>query len=129
MSERMEQEFLAAYLDDTDLLWCHVPNGGHRIKKVAAEMKRQGQKPGVPDVLIFTRTPGRRPGIAIELKRPKGSGASKCQKKWLKALTYQGWLCYVCHGHREAIEIINHVYGNRRVINEDNRYRTGQKAD
>jgi len=45
--------------------WFHSPNGGHRLKSVAAKLKAQGVKPGVPDICILR--PNGSP-IWIELK-------------------------------------------------------------
>ncbi len=47
----------------------HVPNGGRRGKREAAEFKRMGVQPGVADLLFLI--PGGRVG-AIEMKLPKG---------------------------------------------------------
>jgi len=67
--ESAEQEALAAALDQAGLLWTSTANGGRRDKRTAAGLKRQGLKPGVPDVLIFTAAPGAPRGAAVELKR------------------------------------------------------------
>ena len=98
-SEEKEQMKLAAYLDGRKFLWCHVPNGGHRRKIVAASLKRQGVKSGVPDVLIFA--PIR---AAIELKRKSGGSVSANQRKWLDALGNAGWETYIARGADKAIE-------------------------
>tara|TARA_R100000458_G_C8228989_1_gene211242 strand:+ start:639 stop:1016 length:378 start_codon:yes stop_codon:yes gene_type:complete len=98
-SEEREQMKLAAYLDGRKFLWCHVPNGGHRRKVVAASLKRQGVKSGVPDVLIFAPIQA-----AIELKRKSGGSVSANQSKWLDALGNAGWETYVARGADKAIE-------------------------
>jgi len=108
--EDWEQERLANWLDSRGVLWTHPPNGGMRNKVVAAKLKRQGVKSGVPDVLIFTPIPKvglmDKPyrGVAIELKRAKGGQVSESQGRWLDGLMECDWLVCVCHGHREAIE-------------------------
>lgn len=99
--EADEQKELARWLDRSDALWCHVPNGGKRAGSVAAELKRQGVKRGVPDVLIFGE-----PHIAIELKRIRGGVVSDDQEAWLRGLRRRGWVVYVCRGHREAIGVL-----------------------
>ena len=98
-SEEKEQMRLAAYLDGQKILWCHVPNGGHRRKIVAASLKRQGVKSGVPDVLIFAPIQA-----AIELKRKSGGSVSANQRKWLDALNDAGWETYTARGADKAIE-------------------------
>ena len=98
-SEEKEQMKLAAYLDGQKFLWCHVPNGGHRRKIVAASLKRQGVKSGVPDVLIFAPIQA-----AIELKRKSGGRVSANQRKWLSALNNAGWETCTARGADKAIE-------------------------
>ena len=98
-SEEREQMKLAAYLDGRKFLWCHVPNGGHRRKVVAASLKRQGVKSGVPDVLIFAPIQA-----AIELKRKSGGSVSANQRKWLSALNDAGWEICIARGADKAIE-------------------------
>jgi len=61
LTEEQIQVQVAAYLNaklPKDWRWFHSPNGGHRLKFVAAKLKAQGVKPGIPDVCIL---------------RPKGS--------------------------------------------------------
>lgn len=108
MSERDHQVALADYLDALGLLWCHVPNGGRRNRVTAARMKAEGVKPGVPDVLIFTRPPGapEASGVAVELKKPRTRTAAGRvrpeQQDWLEGLESEGWLCCVAYGWHEA---------------------------
>ena len=123
--EDVEQEALAAILDATPLLWCHVPNGGKRGKVTAAKLAAQGVKAGVPDVLVFggpgfqtygTCTIDDINGAAIELKRRdvrpatsragRFSGAQPHQREWLTALEAQGWLVAVAYGCDHAVEIL-----------------------
>ena len=98
-SEEKEQMKLAAYLDGQKFLWCHVPNGGHRRKTVAASLKRQGVKSGCPDVLVFAPIQA-----AIELKRKSGGSVSANQRKWLDALGNAGWETYIARGADSAID-------------------------
>lgn len=114
LSEYDEQIKLAEYLDMRGFLWCHVPNGGNRDAKTGAKMKRQGVKPGVPDVLIFENPTDisrnlnlqSSRNIAIELKRENGSMSdlSDVQKEWLLDLEKRGWLIKVAFGADDAIE-------------------------
>ena len=67
-NEEQIQVAVAQYLDvklPKSWLWYHCPNGGHRLKAVAAKLKAQGVKPGVPDCVILR--PSGAP-IYIELK-------------------------------------------------------------
>ena len=113
-SEEKEQMKLAAYLDGRKFLWCHVPNGGHRRKVVAASLKRQGVKSGVPDVLIFAPIQA-----AIELKRKSGGSVSANQRKWLDALNDAGWETYIARGADKAIEWL--VEKVEKATNEEER--------
>ena len=98
-SEEKEQMKLAAYLDGQNFLWCHVPNGGHRRKTVAAVLKRCGVKSGVPDALVFFPILA-----AIELKRGSGGSVSANQRKWLDALSNAGFETYIARGADSAIK-------------------------
>ena len=113
-SEEKEQMKLAAYLDGRKFLWCHVPNGGHRRKVVAASLKRQGVKSGVPDVLIFAPIQA-----AIELKRKSGGSVSANQSKWLDALNDAGWSTYIARGADKAIEWL--IEGVRSETSEEDK--------
>src|SRR5215831_20960461 len=61
-----------------DVLWLHVPNGGSRDIREAANLKRMGALAGASDLLLFR--PGACPdcgcarleGFALELKTPGG---------------------------------------------------------
>jgi hypothetical protein len=79
-------------------------------------MKKQGVKPGVPDVLIFDgvdhEEKGIWMGIAIELKRQKGGQLQDSQEEWLQKLEYRGWLTKVCEGADEAIDFLEGIFGD-----------------
>ena len=81
-----------------------VPNGGDRHKIVAAKMKAEGVKPGVPDYLLPVTTTGYS-GLAIELKSMTGY-ASKEQKQWIADLREQGWRAEVCRGWEQAWGVV-----------------------
>lgn len=87
-----------------------VPNGGHRHPAVAARLKAEGVRRGVPDILCLVPRPlppAGHPvdsapwfpyhGLAIELKRPGGHVAPE-QDAWLARLTAAGYLAVVCVG-------------------------------
>ncbi|MDR9749865.1 VRR-NUC domain-containing protein [Pseudomonas sp. SZMC_28357] len=85
----------------------HVPNGGHRLKKVAAELKGQGVSAGVPD-LVLAMARGGYFGLYIEFKAtpPNAAAVSDSQQKWMRKLNEQGYLAVVCRGHFDAMEQI-----------------------
>lgn len=114
--EEQEQTVLAQWLDLHDITWFHTPNGGHRNVVVAAKLKAQGVKPGVPDVMIVDPPPASPDsvGVAIELKRRKDGRVTPEQTHWLAILQERGWAVAVCRGASEAIEFLESLgYGRR----------------
>jgi len=85
----------------------HIANGGSRHQLEAVNLKRQGVKPGVPDICLPVARNGCH-GLYIEIKRLKGGRLSEYQKEWIDALTEQGYQCAVCNGWEAASEIILH---------------------
>ena len=88
----------------------HIPNGGFRNLKEAANLKAAGVKAGVPD--IHLPLPNRsHAGLFIELKRPDSVGkkagkASKEQDEWKEYLIRVGYLCIVCYGWQDAVKVL-----------------------
>ena len=81
----------------------HIPNGGSRNTAEAANLKRQGVKPGVPDLFLAVPS-GKYHGMFIELKRRTGGRVSEHQRAWLNALSRQGYRAIICNGAREAVD-------------------------
>lgn len=82
----------------------HIPNGGSRNVKEAANLKRQGVKAGVPD-LCLPATKGKYAGLYIEMKAGNNKPTQK-QLEWLEMLKRQGYAAVVCRGADEAIKTI-----------------------
>jgi len=82
-----------------------VPNGGHRNKIVAAKLKAEGVKPGVPD-LILPVARCEYHGLAIEMKRRKGWSLSNDQEWWIHSLNEQKYKAIICKGADEAIKAL-----------------------
>lgn len=82
----------------------HCPNGGQRNQKEAYHLKLEGVKAGVPDLFLPVARGGYF-GLYIELKWDNNK-TTALQDWWLKSLSKQGYLCYVCYGFEEAREII-----------------------
>ncbi len=83
----------------------HVPNGGHRRKRVAARMKALGTRAGVPDLCLPVMR--ERPGggaygcLWIEMKSSAGR-LRKTQRQWRDALQKAGHAHAVCRSWIEA---------------------------
>lgn len=86
-----------------------IPNGGHRHISVAARMKREGQKPGVPDICLPVPSKGWH-GLFIELKYGRNK-PSEAQDWWLAQLTEQDYLAVVCYGWQDAVDTIRDYLG------------------
>lgn len=109
--EGLEQAALIAELrirmpEVADLIY-HVPNGGHRLKSVAAKLKQQGVVAGIPD-LVLTMARGGFFGLYIEFKAtpPNDAAISASQHERIRKLNEQGYLAVVCRGHFDAMEQI-----------------------
>jgi hypothetical protein len=81
-----------------------VPNGGARHKAVAAAMRAEGVRRGVPD-LDLPVARGQWHGLRIELKA-KGGRLTPEQTQWLADLTAEGYRAEVCTGWESARELI-----------------------
>lgn len=108
-----EHEIQAAFIqycnwmaiqDERYQLVAAVPNGGQRHPAVAQKLKKEGVKPGYPDVIIDVPN-AHFHGLRIEFKRPKGQQTA-AQKEWQKRLTKQGFLYTVCYSTTEAIQVL-----------------------
>lgn len=103
-SEDDFQESVARYLNLLNLRWCHVPNGGLRGYKTAAKLKRQGTKPGVPDVVIFEPR-GRFHGLMIELKVSDNKPTTN-QVDWLNGLSAKGYAVFWTNSFDEVKHVV-----------------------
>ena len=82
----------------------HIPNGGSRDIREAANLKRQGIKKGVPDLHLPVARRGYH-GLYIEMKIDTGT-TSADQDWWLYELREQGYFCEVCHGWESARRVL-----------------------
>ena len=78
-----------------------VPNGGHRLPAVAARLKAEGVRAGVPD-LVLPVARGKYHGLFIELKVPPNK-LTPDQAAELDALEDEGYATRVCHSVTEAM--------------------------
>lgn len=90
-----------------DLLYA-IPNGGQRHKAVAAKLKAEGVKAGMPDLCLpFPK--GLWAGLYIEMK-DKGGKVSKTQCGKIVRLREAGHKVVVCYSATEAIKAIEDYY-------------------
>ncbi len=85
------------------------PLGGLRHPAVAAKMKAEGAKSGIPDITLPVARHGKH-GLYIELKTQKGA-LSKNQQWWIAQLRAQGYQVEVCRGWQAAAEVIEQYLG------------------
>lgn len=126
-----------AHNDERLKLLFAIPNGGERNKIVAAGMKAEGVRSGVPDLCLPVPkfethhcnqyAPSQQmvcAGLYIEMKRPSErlkrrpehkwdtGGVKPNQVDWLNALEAQGYKCVVCyHWYEAASEIKMYLTG------------------
>jgi len=92
----------------------HVPNGGSRYPIEAVNLKRQGVKPGVPDICLPCARGGYQ-GLYIELKAQHGR-VSPEQSMWLEHLRAAGYRAEVAFGAEQAISILTQYLTAERAI-------------
>lgn len=96
-----------------------IPNGGDRHRVVAAKLRGEGVKRGVPDLLLPVPGIGGGKrwthGLFIEMKAPdkrkqdgglKAGALSPDQSWWVHQLTMQGYTVEVCCGFEEGRKAI-----------------------
>lgn len=80
-------------------------NGGKRDIGTAVKLKKEGQKPGVPDIFLPVPKGGYH-GLYIELKVGTNKPTKK-QQKYLRFLAEQGYCTYVARDDwREPARVI-----------------------
>jgi len=121
-SEQQEQAALMSWASLSVGRWpelallYHVPNGGHRHPAVAAGLRRQGVKPGVPDLHLPVSRGGHH-GLWIELKA-KGGRVSPVQAQWIAWLREQGHHVCLCVGWEAARDVIIDYLNGEKWISE-----------
>jgi len=81
-----------------------IPNGGARSARTGARLKKEGVKPGVPDICLPIPR-GKYHGLYIELKAGKNKTSPE-QKAWLDLLESAGYCAVCCLGSESAINRI-----------------------
>lgn len=111
--ERREQEWTVQWfkLKYPKILIAASANGGRRDIREAANMKREGVLPGMPDLQIFCAKRNYH-GLCIEMKDPGGPDRVKgkvnmVQKCIINQLNQAGYYAIVCWGYEEARKVID----------------------
>lgn len=86
-----------------------IPNGGHRHKSVAAKLKAEGVKAGVPDLCLPVARGGYF-GLYIEMKAENGRVRTE-QAGWLTALKEQGYATQVAFSDDDALAALDNYLG------------------
>lgn len=81
-----------------------IPNGGHRARRTAVQLKAEGVLAGVPDYALPVARGGYH-GLYVELKSMRGY-ASKEQKAFIAAVRAHGYRAEVCRGWEQAWGVI-----------------------
>ena len=117
MTEHDEQATLFAIASyRPELRWMFaIPNGGQRNKIVAARLKQEGVKKGVPDLMLCLPT-DKYHGLFIEMKFGKNKMTPE-QQEFFDYATQQGYCCRVAYSADEAMKIIDEYLGSE-VSNE-----------
>jgi VRR-NUC domain len=120
MSEHHIQSAFFEWLDRQKLdgveLAHAVPNGGARHPAVAAKLKKEGVKPGVPDVQ-WPVARGGFIGLAIEFKFD-GGNATKEQRERITLMQREGWCVAICWDWQAAARLVQGYAGMMRVVIE-----------
>ncbi len=82
-----------------------IPNGGTRNIREAVNMRSQGVRKGVSDMMLAYPTPTAA-GLWIELKRNRKSLVTTEQKSWLQRMKGVGYEAHLAYGYEEAIKIM-----------------------
>ncbi len=104
-SEDFECKCFSRWLQTQPVKFSHLPLETLTDPISAARNKHLGVHKGVPDYLLIVG--GR--VVFIEMKRSVGGVVSKQQKEWISALNAAGVGAYVCHGFREARELVSNL--------------------
>ena len=93
-----------------------IPNGGARHPAVAAKLKAEGVRRGIPDLFLPLPIPGASAGLWIEMKAP-GGRVTQNQDDYLRFLSEVGFTTEVCYSAQAAVDAIrNHLDRRRSVL-------------
>lgn len=93
-----------------------VPNGGQRHPAIAAKLKKEGVKRGVPDLHLPVARCGLH-GLYLELKAADGRLSTE-QKRWRDMLVAQGYGVAVVYGFEQARAVLEDYLDDKWSLNE-----------
>lgn len=110
-SEANQQEIVIKYLRLAypHALYCASAGGMWTSDSQRIKMAKTGYVKGFPDIFIYEPNANFH-GLAIEMKRVKGSKIEPEQIEWQKELRNRGYASYICKGSEEAIKIIDEYF-------------------
>jgi hypothetical protein len=110
-SEANQQEIVIKYLRLAypDALYCASAGGMWTSDSQRIKMARTGYVKGFPDLFIYEPR-NEYNGLAIEMKKVKGSKIEPEQLQWQEQLRNRGYCSYICKGNEEAIKIIDEYF-------------------
>jgi hypothetical protein len=116
ISESVQQFRVCNWLDSHNIVYFAVPNGKWSNFANAAKAKREGQRPGVPDLFLLTKCKLKKP-IALEMKKYLGAKhrlpcncMSTEQLEWRDKTVSCGFIHLLAHGSDDAISTLADLY-------------------
>lgn len=109
MTEAQEQAAVIEYCDAKGITIYHIPNERKCSERYGGFLKRQGLRPGMPDLCI-PEARGDYHALYIEMKSLTGKPTPK-QQEWITRLRKLGNCAYVCNGADNAIALIERYFG------------------
>lgn len=90
----------------------HVPNGGARHAKTAADLKKQGVRSGVSDLVVMEARGGWH-GLYLEFKAtpPRHAPLAESQREWLELAESRGYCAVLARGIEEAKAVLRWYAG------------------
>jgi len=85
----------------------HVPNGGARHAKTGSDLKKQGVKSGVSDLVVMEARGGWH-GLYLEFKAtpPRHAALQDSQRDWLALAEGRGYCAVLARGYEEAKAVL-----------------------
>lgn len=116
----------------------HVPNGGARHAKTAADLKKQGVKAGVSDLVVMDARGGWF-GLYLEFKAtpPRHAATAASQRDWLALAEGRGYCAVLALGYEEAKRVLREyaswprtqVVGERLALMNGTEWQTGGESN